>query len=259
MPAVIAIFEDERWQMTIGERAALEGILSQLKPNLALEIGTAQGGSLARIAEHSGEVHSFDRYPPPEAERFPDVHFHTGDSHEILRPWLDGIREEGRRLDFVLVDGDHSSEGVRADIQDVFESGALEGVMLFHDSMNPEVRRGIKDADIARYPGVRYVDFDFVAGHLTRYRQGGEYFGQLWGGLGVAVVGVASDSSALKLFASRGARQNAFYSTHALVRPSAEVVGLPARFLHWLRRRARLVYHSARGRLKAPAGGSGGE
>jgi hypothetical protein len=238
---VISIFEDERWQMTIGERAALEGILSQLKPNLALEIGTAQGGSLRRIAEHSSEVHSFDQQLPPEPERFPDVHFHTGDSHQILRPWLDEIRAEGRSLDFVLVDGDHSAHGVRADIRDILESGALDGVMLLHDSMNPEVRRGIRATEIAGHPSVRYVDLDFVAGHLSTYRSGGEFFGQLWGGLGLAVVGESLDGSALTLFASRGASQDQLYSAHALMRPSAEVIGLPARLFHWLRRRARLI------------------
>lgn len=235
------IFDDAQWQMTIGERAALEGILNQLRPEFALEIGTAQGGSLRRIAEHSGEVHSFDQTLPPEPEEFGDVHFHTGDSHQILRPWLDEIREHGRRLDFVLVDGDHSADGVRADVRDLLESGALDGVMLLHDCMNPEVRRGIKAADIAGHSSVRYVDLDFVAGHLSTYRSGGEFFGQLWGGLGLAVVGESVDGSALALFASRGASQDQLYSAHALMRPSAEVIGLPARLFHWLRRRARIL------------------
>ena len=244
MAAVIAIFEDDQWQMTIGERAALEGVLSELKPKLALEIGTAQGGSLRRIVEHSDEVHSFDMHLRVDGDTEPlrNVHFHTGDSHKLLRPWLDEIREQGRRIEFVLVDGDHSSEGVHADVRDILESGVLEGVMLLHDPMNPDVRRGIKRADIGSYPGVSYVDLDFVAGHQTRYRIGGEYFGQLWGGLGLAVVGVASDSRALKMFAS-GTQQDAFFSPHALVRPSAEVIGLPARAFHRLRRHAREAFH----------------
>ena len=33
------------WQMTLGERAALEGLLARLRPALAVEIGTAEGGS----------------------------------------------------------------------------------------------------------------------------------------------------------------------------------------------------------------------
>ncbi len=58
--------------MRYGERFALEGILESLKPRLAIEIGTAQGGSLRRIAAHAEEVHSFDIVPEIEAlEREP--------------------------------------------------------------------------------------------------------------------------------------------------------------------------------------------
>ena len=46
--------------MSFGERAALEGVLAQLRPRLALEIGSAEGGSLARIAAYACEVHSVD-------------------------------------------------------------------------------------------------------------------------------------------------------------------------------------------------------
>lgn len=112
---MISIFEDVLWQMTLGERAALEGILSQLKPSLALEVGTAEGGSLRRIAAHSREVHSFDMSAPPEEASFENVHFHTGDSHVLLPAWLEEMGKGGRRIDFALVDGDHTMAGVRAD------------------------------------------------------------------------------------------------------------------------------------------------
>ena len=49
----IELLRDSAWQMSYGERAGLEGVLSQLKPALAVEIGTAEGGSLARIAARS--------------------------------------------------------------------------------------------------------------------------------------------------------------------------------------------------------------
>ena len=39
--------------MSFGERAALEGVVAQVRPRLAVEIGTAAGGSLARIARYS--------------------------------------------------------------------------------------------------------------------------------------------------------------------------------------------------------------
>jgi methyltransferase family protein len=258
MIAVISILEDELWQMTIGERAALEGILSQLEPSLALEIGTATAGSLRRIAAHSQEVHSFDMALPPGAAQFDNVHFHTGDSHVLLRPWLEQIRAEGRRIDFALVDGDHSAEGVRADIRDILDSGVLTGIMLLHDPMNPVVRRGMKEAGLAGHSDVRYVDLDFIPGHLIRYRQGGDFFGQLWGGLGLVIVGGSADTKALRLFASRGSQQDAFYSAHALVRPTAEVIGLPARLVHFLRRWARIGLHGVRARRQKLTSHPGG-
>jgi Methyltransferase domain len=236
---VIGILEEDlRWQMTLGERAALEGLLGQLKPALALEVGTAQGGSLKRLAAHSREVHTFDMQLPPEAEQYPDhVHFHTGNSHEVLRPWLEELREQGRHVDFALVDGDHTADGVRADIEDILDSGALRGVLLVHDSTNPTVRRGLNSVEFSAYPSVRYVDRDFVAGHLGRR---GEYRGQLWGGFGLVVADLPK-TGALAIFASRRVEQDAFYSPHALIRPTAEVVGSPGRLVGLMRRTMRTL------------------
>jgi cephalosporin hydroxylase len=55
----VAIFGRPDWRMPLGDRAAL-GVLTQIKPSLSIEIGTAQGGSLERIAVHSEEVHALD-------------------------------------------------------------------------------------------------------------------------------------------------------------------------------------------------------
>jgi len=40
----LEILADVNWAMTYGDRLALEGLLSLVKPTLAIEIGTAQGG-----------------------------------------------------------------------------------------------------------------------------------------------------------------------------------------------------------------------
>ncbi|MBJ7459439.1 MAG: class I SAM-dependent methyltransferase [Thermoleophilaceae bacterium] len=175
------------WQMSFGERSAFEGLLSQVKPKLAIEIGTAQGGSLDRIAEHSEEVHSFDLVKPnPEAEALSNVTFHTGDSHVLLPQVLRQFAEEGRNVDFVLVDGDHSTEGVRADIEDLLDSPATANtVIIMHDTANEVVRKGIEEVEIAAWPKVSYVELDLVAGYVfatpeLRY--------ELWGGLGLIVT-----------------------------------------------------------------------
>ncbi|MEH3055202.1 MAG: class I SAM-dependent methyltransferase [Patulibacter minatonensis] len=180
-------FQATAWQMTYGERLAFEGLLAQLKPTLAIEIGTAEGGSLARIAEHSAEVHSFDLVAP-SFEVADHVTLHPGDSHAELPRFLAQLAAEGRHPDFVLVDGDHSAEGVQQDVEDLLASDAItECVIVLHDTINEEVRAGLEAVDWTSFAKVRYVDLDAVPGrmvvsdHVARR-------GALWGGLGLAIV-----------------------------------------------------------------------
>ena len=185
MSANLPIFEIDPWQMSFGERAALEGVLSQVKPALALEIGTAEGGSLSRIATHSDEVHSIDLVRCTAT--LPDhVALHVGDSHQFLPELLDDFAAAGRTVDFVLVDGDHSREGVRQDLIDLLASPAIaRTVIVLHDTFNGEVRAGITDVDFAASPAVALVELDMTGGYMART---GPFEGQLWGGLGVIVV-----------------------------------------------------------------------
>ena len=179
------VFASDRWQMTYGERAALEGLASSAKPRLAIEVGTAQGGSLDCIAEHADEVHSFDLVEPSEPLP-PNVTHHTGDSRETLPRVLGEFADAGRNVEFALVDGDHTAAGVRADLDCVLRSPAVDfALVVLHDTMNEEVRSGIRASGLESIPGVVYADLDFVPGYTAR---GGPFAGQLWGGLGLVVV-----------------------------------------------------------------------
>ncbi|MGB1583261.1 MAG: class I SAM-dependent methyltransferase [Solirubrobacterales bacterium] len=176
------------WQMTPGERVAFESLLQLVEPTLALEIGTAEGGSLARIAEHASETHSLDLVEPqPWIRDLPGVHIHTGDSHSILKPLLDSFAADGRNIDFVLVDGDHSTEGVCRDLTTLLESDAVRNTLLvLHDTMNPWVRAGIENADPDSFEKVQTFSLDFIAGGIYG---GPSEEPELWGGLGVALIG----------------------------------------------------------------------
>jgi hypothetical protein len=112
------------WQMPLGDRAVLEGVLTQIKPSLSVEIGTAQGGSLERIAAHSDEVHALDLSDELLFECPPNAEFHMGDSARILPELLAGFASEGRNIDFALVDGDHSPAGVKSDLDALLASRA---------------------------------------------------------------------------------------------------------------------------------------
>src|SRR3712207_6335073 len=109
----LPLLEPSDWQMTLGERAALQGVLASLQPALSIEIGTAQGGSLSRVAAASEEVHSFDLEHDAARDWPANVHLHSGDSHELLPAFLAQLADEGRNADFVLVDGDHTADGVQ--------------------------------------------------------------------------------------------------------------------------------------------------
>lgn len=177
--------EPAGWQMGFGERAALEGLLAHLEPSVAVEIGTFRGGSLRRIAAHSGEVHTFDVAPivedPPA-----NVTFHVGDSAELLPRLLAELEAAGRNVDFALVDGDHSTEAVRTDLEHLLASPAVgRTFILLHDARNEGVREAIDSIDYSGYGKVRCVDPDWVP---ARSHQERSLLGELFGGLALVVV-----------------------------------------------------------------------
>lgn len=182
------IFASPEWQMSFGERAALEGLLAYCRPSLSIEIGTAQGGSLERIAAHSDEVHAID-LAAPEAPPPANVEVHVGDSRRVLPKLLDRLAKRGRSVDFALVDGDHTPAGVRHDVETLLASPAVtRTVIALHDTMNVATRAGIRSVAFEDHPKVRYVELDFLTGYMGR---GAPFEGQLWGGLGIVVVDAA--------------------------------------------------------------------
>jgi Methyltransferase domain len=175
------------WQMTAGERLVLEGTVSALKPRLAIEVGTASGGSLRCIARHSDAVHSFDLQHVPRLAELPGVTVHTGDSHVLLPAFLERLARGADTADFALVDGDHSARGVERDLRALLDADALsESVILVHDAANPDVRRGIITALASPPPDLTGVELDLVCGHLSTP---GPWAQGLWGGFALILRG----------------------------------------------------------------------
>jgi 2-polyprenyl-3-methyl-5-hydroxy-6-metoxy-1,4-benzoquinol methylase len=176
------------WQMRFGERCALEGLLSFLKPGLSIEIGTAQGGSLHRLAEHSREVHSFDIVPEVAElrERFPNVEFHIGDSATLLPQLLTSLADGGRNVDFALVDGDHTAEGVQRDARALLDADVCrQTVIVFHDAANDDVRAGLDALSLADHPKVALALLDFVPGYVV---ENGPRRLEIWNGLALVIL-----------------------------------------------------------------------
>ena len=250
-PTIRAVLPNEPdWQMQYGERAALEGLLTWVKPRLAIEIGTADGGSLRRLAAHSELVHSFDLVPPPPAvAALPNVRFHAGDSHELLPALLAELDEHGLEVDFALVDGDHTSEGARRDIEDLLRSAAVRRTLIVvHDTMNPGVRSGFLGVDYARFGKVAHVDAELVAGYAVA---SGPFAGQMWGGFGLIEVDAGRVGPGQQPL-PQSLRHESFQALRALVEPQAEGHELLQAELERARLVLRDVQSSASWRITAP-------
>jgi hypothetical protein len=190
--AAVGLFSSSH-EMSYGEQAALYGILSVLKPRLALELGTFRGGSLVSIAAYSQKVHTFD-LASHVSEGLPDVTYHIGDSHITLPRVVGELAEAHRHVDFVLVHGDHSRAGRRGrhDRSPALSDAEHDGDPP-DDCTNEGVREGARNA-IRRADGVAYADLSFVAPPARR----GLPLRELWGGLGMVVVDRPSEFWALE-------------------------------------------------------------
>jgi hypothetical protein len=214
----VEIFDDSAWQMSWGERAAFEGLLTQRRPELALEIGTADGAALRQIAKHANEVHSFDivrpHLPPDD---FPNVTFHTGDSHELLPACLAELAGHGRNVDFVLVDGDHSAAGVRRDVEDLLDSTAIsDTAILIHDASNERVRDGLDAIHFGAWPKVAFVELDFLPGYMMREQR---LRHEVWGGLALVVV-----DASRRAYHGGSVMQDRYYPAAELLETAREMV-----------------------------------
>lgn len=133
------------------EIQALLEFLDQRNPRVVLEIGAPNGGSLwlfSRVAAPDAFIVSVDLPRTSQHMGYADWHQSVyrsfaqieqtirlvrGDTHmpetaEAICKILDG-----RKVDFLLIDGDHSYEGVKSDWADYRGLLAPDGVLAFHD------------------------------------------------------------------------------------------------------------------------------
>jgi glycosyltransferase involved in cell wall biosynthesis len=199
----------DRWQMNDSERVALIGLLAQHQPKCSIEIGTYYGGSLSLIAQYSEMVFSIDidpevtsRVPPME-----NVSFLTGPSTTLLPLLFQALDEADIPIDFVLIDGDHSADGVRRDIEIILQYVPKRPMfVMMHDSFNPECRRGMMSARWQDSPYVVWVDVDFVPGRIIE-GDNNKFKGEMWGGLALALISPTPRQGNLTIAASA----NGFY------------------------------------------------
>lgn len=197
------------WQMTPCERFALRGILESRRPKLAVEIGTYKGGSLQVLAKYAREVISVDLDPLVGSslkEKFPNVSFRSGDSLETIPKLVKELNDTGAPVEFVLIDGDHSSNGVQRDIEAILQLKPLKDIaILMHDSFNPHCRQGMLSVNWQEFDHVKFVELDLIPGiyHYNGYDTAEPR--SMWGGFAFALVTKEVRAERLVVRQSQGA------------------------------------------------------
>lgn len=111
----------------------------KLKPGeVYLEVGVDKGKSLSiarMVAGVEVEVVGVDLQPDPEV---PGTIFIQGDSTKV---------KYDKKVNVIFIDGDHTYEGCKGDIDNWLPQMAEGGVMLFHDcdATSPGVEKAVKE------------------------------------------------------------------------------------------------------------------
>lgn len=139
------------------------GLTPKSAPYNILEIGTKYGGTFhiwSSINQSSGmnisidmtdgglhggiSEEEMDKRDLWFSERFDNVHFIRGDSHDQRtlgelfmalheQEMMGGITEFERKIDFLFIDGDHTYEGVKKDWEMYSRFVKKGGLVVFHD------------------------------------------------------------------------------------------------------------------------------
>lgn len=180
----------QEWYMTEAERCTLIMLLQQIQPECSLEIGTYRGGSLSVLSRFSRHVYTLDIDPTCRdlhGARFQNVDFVIGPSRKTLPPLLERLQASRARLEFILIDGDHSRDGVRSDVEIVLRLKPIRPLFIvMHDSFNPACRQGIAEAPWASNPHVHFVELDFVPGRFISDRS--KLYREMWCGFALALL-----------------------------------------------------------------------
>ena len=176
--------------MMESERIALTGVLARVRPRGALEVGVYYGGSLSLAAQFCEHIVAID-IDQAVRDRFtlPDnAKLLIGNSQDLIPKALSHFEQLGIPLEYVLIDANHSAEGVRKDLDLVLAYRLRTPmVILAHDSGNENCRKGILAANWNSNPHVHFVQCDFVPGQIIEHSiQDGK--GEVWGGLALAYL-----------------------------------------------------------------------
>lgn len=138
-----------RTSQMASEILSLTRAVAGLKPGIILEIGTARGGTLliwsqlasqqvitCDIEDLSEKEPFLTSFPPPGSSC--RVTLLRGDSHTSAFKDRVARQLDGKKADFLFIDGDHTEEGVTADYREYREFVRPGGIIAFHDIMEAQ-------------------------------------------------------------------------------------------------------------------------
>jgi cephalosporin hydroxylase len=146
LPWVSISPQQEREEIT-----ELVKFLARRRPKLVLDVGTARGGTLflfARVSSPDAVIISIDLsggrfgggYPDWRVELYKSfamqnqkINLICGNSHDFSTLKMVEKVLEGRKLDFLFIDGDHTYDGVKADFEMYSGLVGNGGIVAFHD------------------------------------------------------------------------------------------------------------------------------
>jgi cephalosporin hydroxylase len=156
----IGLYKSIRPYQVHQEISALFDIVKKMKPRVVCEIGSDKGGTLylwSKVIPDDGmligidlprlyrkSLNRFTRRFVKEGQR---IHFIRQDSHSLecfnrLKTVLNG-----KKIDFLFIDGDHSYEGVKQDFQLYSPLVRKGGIVGFHDIVKHDLPEDVCGVD----------------------------------------------------------------------------------------------------------------
>jgi cephalosporin hydroxylase len=180
----------------LGELSALVSLLKGRVLRTVVEIGTRKGGTFfawCEIAEPDAVVASIDLpggpfgggYKEEKIARFRGfarrgqrLHFLRQDSHDLAtRRALIKILN-GREIDFLMIDGDHTYEGVRQDLELYSPVVKNRGLIAFHDIVHHD---HVPECQVDRF----WSEVKDAYRHREFVSEGEDRGWGTWGGIGL--------------------------------------------------------------------------
>lgn len=145
------LFDNLRLHRTWELRVAVHSLAQQLQPSTYLEIGVRRGWCAAQVAAVSPDTDLYlcdqwiwnyggchnpgPRFVEDEIRKCGtprSLQFLNGDSHAVLPDaFASGLLPD--TIDMIVIDGDHTPDGARQDLQEAGKHLAAGGVLLFDD------------------------------------------------------------------------------------------------------------------------------